>query len=167
MSRAISGRFFSRGYDPTARIPTKKCDPYGQDGKPLDYTKAMELLQTLDTPWRLVEVVPGSKLDTQRHPTTTYLSLYREFYHETFIHGSRFLAMIAAVAQNNNHFPEISLQRQLVNPIQGWQVISSVQCFTPTLKGLSYHDFHLALMIDVEVARPEYQRLLTVKKEAR
>lgn len=156
----------SNGYDPTARSPTKICDPYGQEGKPMDHDKAMELLRTLDTQWRLAfssELNMDSVKTVAGRPHTPQ-SLYREFVHDTFIHGSRFLTMIAAVAHNNNHFPEISLKRRLVSPIHGWEVVSSVKCFTPTLKGLSYHDFHLALMIDVELTRPEYQRLLSVTK---
>jgi len=162
MTRSLSS--FSREYDPTARTPTKKCDPYGQEGKPLTYDKAMELLQTLDTQWTLqlpqTSIMEGVMIKDVPPP----VSLYRQFYHASFMDGAKFLSVIAAVAHNNNHFPEISLQRRLVKDSKGWEFMTLCTCYTPTLKGLSHHDFHLALMVDVEVARPEYQRLLLVRK---
>jgi pterin-4a-carbinolamine dehydratase len=83
----------------------------------------------------------------------TPLSLYREFHHDNFVNGSRFLATIAAVAHNNNHYPEISLKRRLHKDANKWEVIVTICCHTPTLKGLSHHDFHLALMVDVETLK--------------
>jgi len=173
-------RVFSHGYDPMARTPTEKCDPYGQGGKPMEYDKAIKLLQTLDQSWRVMDASSVSQSPSsyiQRNTNTSsvlcdsgqhtfpYLYLYREFYHDSFLDGSKFLNMIAAISQNHNHYPEISLQRRLIHSMKAWEIVTSVKCFTQTLAGLSHSDFLLALMIDVEATRPEYQKLLFVTNE--
>ncbi|MGK3742974.1 MAG: pterin-4a-carbinolamine dehydratase [Bacillariaceae sp.] len=40
--------------DPFARRPTAKCDPYGQDGKPLTLEEATKLLRTVEPEWKLL-----------------------------------------------------------------------------------------------------------------
>ena len=87
-------------------------------------------------------------------------SIYREYYHDNFVTGSRFVAQVAAVAHNNNHYPRITLERRLMRREKAWRVVSVVKCFTPTLGGLSYNDFHLAMLVDVETARPEVAELM-------
>lgn len=147
--------------DPTAKRPTKACDPYGQGGKPLSLLDASGLLTTLDDGWTLQR--------QQHHRAQSIISapepappqsVCKEFYHDNFVTGSRFVSHVAAVAHNNNHYPTITLERRLMKREEAWRVVSTVKCFTPTLGGLSYNDFHLAMLIDVEVARPEVADLI-------
>jgi pterin-4a-carbinolamine dehydratase len=126
-------RFFDSGpsYDPLARRPNEVCDPYGQGGKPLSREDAQGLLATVEKDWRLV-------------PEDSPTGLIRDFHHENFMEGSQFVGKIAAVAHMNNHYPSIQLERKLLP--RSWQVATTVKCSTPTLKGLSYNDFHIAMV---------------------
>lgn len=156
------------GGDPTARRPTKICDPYGQGGKPLSHGDATGLMATVDVGWAILLAEPkkhdasherqgrGKATNTGAFP----LSLFREFYHDNFVTGSRFLSHVAAVGHLNNHYPFLSLERRLMKREKAWRVVTCVKCFTPTLGGLSYNDFHLAMLIDVEVSRPEVSQLV-------
>jgi pterin-4a-carbinolamine dehydratase len=159
--------------DPTAKRPTRVCDPYGQSGKPLSKLDAQGLMATLEDEWILEEEMSqqdhgGNASDDdakdanekQSATTTTPLSIYREYYHDNFMDGSKFVAQVAAVAHNNNHYPCIKLERRLMKREKAWRVVSVVKCFTPTLGGLSYNDFHLAMLVDVETARPEVADLI-------
>ena len=98
--------------------------------------------------------------DASRSSTAAPLSIYREYYHDNFVTGSRFVAQVAAVAHNNNHYPCITLERRLMRREKAWRVVSVVKCSTQTLGGLSYNDFHLAMLVDVETARPEVAELI-------
>jgi pterin-4a-carbinolamine dehydratase len=89
---------------------------------------AEQLLETVSDEWNLV----GESAIT------------REFVHADFLAGSSFLTHIAAVAQMNDHFPSLALQRQLDSKKKAWRVVSSVTCSTKVLQGLSHHDFFLA-----------------------
>ena len=159
--------------DPTAKRPTRVCDPYGQSGKPLSKLDALGLMATLEDGWILEEEMSqqdhgGNTSDDdskdayekQSATTTTPSSIYREYYHDNFMDGSKFVAQVAAVAHNNNHYPCIELERRLMKREKAWRVVSVVKCFTPTLGGLSYNDFHLAMLVDVETARPEVADLI-------
>lgn len=117
--------------DPLARRPNQICDPYGQGGKPLSREDAQGLLATVEKNWSLVP---------DDFPTV----LVRDFYHKDFMEGSHFVAKIAAVAHMNNHYPSIYLERRLLP--KAWQVATRVKCSTPTLGGLSYNDFHIAMV---------------------
>ena len=119
-------------YDPLARRPNKICDPYGQGGKPLSREQTEHLLATLEDGWRLIP------------ETNDPTGLVREFYHKDFIAASQFVAKIAAVAHVNNHYPSILLERRLLP--KAWQVVTRVECRTLTLEGLSYNDFHMAMV---------------------
>ena len=126
--------------DPFARRPNQKCDPYGQGGKPLEEKDAERLLATVEDGW---------KIETSHHGegksnNTKKLSLVREFYHNDFISGSMFVKEIAAVAQMNDHYPSIRLERKLNSKRKQWEVTTKVQCHTFVLGGLSHHDFYLA-----------------------
>jgi pterin-4a-carbinolamine dehydratase len=139
-SRSRQLRFFASepsSYDPLARRPNKVCDPYGQGGRPLSREDAQGLLATVEKDWRLVVVDAA-----QDSPPT---KLIRDFHHRDFMNGSQFVAKIAAVAHMNNHYPSIQLERKLL-PRSSWQVTTTVTCSTPTLKGLSYNDFHIAMV---------------------
>ena len=118
-------------YDPLARRPNQICDPYGQGGKPLSREDAQDLLATVEKEWSLV-------------PEDSPTLLVRDFYHKDFMEGSKFVSKIAAVAHMNNHYPSIYLERRLLS--KAWQVTTRVECSTPTLGGLSYNDFHIAMV---------------------
>lgn len=118
-------------YDPLARRPNQICDPYGQGGKPLSREDAQGLLAAVEKDWSLV-------------PEDSPTLLVRDFYHKDFMEGSKFVAKIAAVAHMNNHYPSIYLERRLLP--KSWQVTTRVKCSTPTLRGLSYNDFHIAMV---------------------
>uniref|UniRef100_A0A7R9X0M0 4a-hydroxytetrahydrobiopterin dehydratase n=1 Tax=Craspedostauros australis TaxID=1486917 RepID=A0A7R9X0M0_9STRA len=131
--------------DPFARRPNQKCDPYGQDGKPLDAARARELLLTLDAAW---------ELDTDE------VAIMRTFVHPDYLSGAAFAKEMAAVAQMNDHFPSIHLERVIVPRQKVWQVRTTIRCHTRVLEGLSHHDFFLATLIDVESCRPEISALV-------
>jgi pterin-4a-carbinolamine dehydratase len=126
-------RFFASkpSYDPLARRPNQICDPYGQGGKRLPREDAQGLLATVEKDWRLV-------------PEDSPTGLVRDFHHKDFMDGSQFLAKIAVVAHMNNHYPSIHLERKLLP--KSWQVATTVKCSTPTLEGLSYNDFYIAMV---------------------
>jgi pterin-4a-carbinolamine dehydratase len=123
-------------YDPSARRPNQKCDPYGQGGEPLSRTEAEGLKVTVHDDWNLEYKDDGGDVPQ---------NLTREFLHPDYLSGARALHKIAAVAQIHNHFPPLlALERRIVR--KNWQVVSRVQCRTSVLGGLSRHDFHLAMV---------------------
>lgn len=144
----------SRHYraDPFARIPTIKCDPYGQEGQPLSNEDGQRLLKTLDSAWKL-------KLSNKMKGNLP-CDLSREFIHPNFMKGASFLRYIATISQINDHFPSLQLERRLLFRQHTWNVVSTISCNTRVLDGLSHHDFFLAALIDVEIERPEVNVLL-------
>lgn len=170
--------------DPTAKRPNKVCDPYGQNGKPLSYADAVQKLSILDSGWTLScyddeedervkgetpadaatderEVSSSSKATTDSSPPRLPpFALEKEYYHQNYIDASRFASIVASVAHNNNHYPKIILERRLMKKEKTWRVVTTVQCYTEVLGGLSFHDFHIAMLIDVEVSREHVQKLL-------
>jgi pterin-4a-carbinolamine dehydratase len=136
--------------DPLARRPNRICDPYGLGGQPLSHGAASQQLQILNDGWRLVG--PDSmdhEIDRDSPPST----LVREFCHADFLTAARFVKTIAAVAHVNNHFPTISIERRLLSQEAAWQVVTTVSCCTPTLKGLSHTDFYIAMVRKSERGR--------------
>lgn len=123
-------------YDPLARRPNRICDPYGQGGKPLLREEAQNLLATLNDDWTLVH-----ETDVDDGTPT---ELVRAFFHKDMMDGAQFVTKIAAVGKINNHYPSILLERRLLP--KAWQVITRVSCRTPTLEGLSYNDFYIAMV---------------------
>jgi pterin-4a-carbinolamine dehydratase len=144
--------------DPFARRPNQICDPYGQGGKPLTAAEAERLLTTVYSDWSLqgenyernneqepannnnnnngdVKESGGANIPTQ---------LTRSFTHPDFLSGSAFLNHVAAVAQMNDHFPSLLLERKLDSKRKQWGVVSTVTCQTVVLQGLSHHDFFIA-----------------------
>jgi len=119
--------------DPTARRPNQVCDPYGQGGKPLAAFEAKSLMATIHKEWELVETDDGAPV-----------ALQREFVHTDFLQASKFLHRLAAVAEMNAHFPSLHLERRIVQ--KNWVTVSTARCHTTVLKGLSRHDFHLAMV---------------------
>ena len=215
--------------DPTAKRPTRKCDPYGLRGESLSSAKCLEWMSTLEGGWTLLD-------STEKDMTTTINNLHesmtdtatatapkflqKQYYHHTLHDASRFLSHISLVATNINHYPFLSMERILVDDvnnihsergdnqmdetgttdnssldtdnsgdnevprkrkrkIKGWAFRSTIRCSTyrpPTSgsnsqdmnkseslhkdKGLTYHDFHLAMSVDIEVNRKEVKHLL-------
>lgn len=125
--------------DPFARRPNQKCDPYGQGGKPLTLQEAESLLNTVHSEWSLEG--NGSE-DKKFRNIPTHLT--RSFVHPDFIAGASFLNHVAAVAQMNDHFPSVTLERKLDSKRKQWLVVSTVSCHTFVLQGLSHHDFFVA-----------------------
>ena len=131
--------------------------------------------------------VPSSR-QQQQQQLPSPLALIRTFQHPDFMSGSRFVQNIAAVAQLTAHYPTLTLERKIIH--RHWYIISTIQCHTLVLGGLSSFDFHLATvraynmfqnsfhdhffaltchlcfvstfikMIDIEVERPEVQQNL-------
>ena len=151
-----SSRTTSR--DPSAKRPTKVCDPYEQNGLPLSMEECVRLQPSIHMDWKILDqnkklwdmcsIRQDKNEEAKRHHP---MYLVREFEHENFIQGSKFLSSMAAVAFVNNHYPLISLERRLLK--HRWQIISKVECHTKVLKGLSYNDFQIAMYMDFETDR--------------
>jgi pterin-4a-carbinolamine dehydratase len=173
-------------FDPTAKRPTQKCDPYGLSGQSLSYQECINQLSTLEEGWKLKNADHGAT--EEESPTF----LEKQFYHDTFYTASRFMSQISLLCTNLNHYPQLSIERLLVDDvtkfyntqkaadisdnlkkrkIKGWVFVSTIRCSTyrpPTKKedtgalekGLTYHDFHLAMSVDVEANREEMGQLL-------
>lgn len=152
-----SVHFSSKKTDPFARRPNAVCDPYGQGGNPLGKEECRRLLdQTLEKDWYLINDESSS----------APIALVREYCHQDYIAAASFIRTIAAVGEINNHFPKISLERRLLPREKRWEVITSVRCETVTLKGLSGHDFYVAMLIDVETARPELKKYIENRNDS-
>ena len=185
-----------RQSDPTAKRPTKQCDPYGLSGASLPYGQCSDLLHTVDG-WTLLDANECSIEDSVTAADRPPKFLQKVFYHRTFHDASRFLLQISLLATNTDHYPHLSMERILVDDVnnvkgvedpandpskpaprvkrvKGWAFQSTVRCSTyrpPTTKsqvtdephgdrGLTFHDFHLAMSVDVEAGRPEVGKLI-------
>lgn len=153
--RTFSSSTTSR--DPSARRPNKICDPYGQNGKPLSNSDASNQLSILEAGWRLD--YPETKTEDSNQEGNPS-ALMKEYYHENYLDASRFASIVAAVAHVNNHYPMITIERQLMKREKAWRVVTSIKCRTETLGGLSFNDFHIAMLIDVEAGREEARKLI-------
>lgn len=157
--------FSTKAKDPFARRPNKVCDPYGQGGKPLSSSDAKQQLSILEPGWKLVVDNDGTIMEKTEFKESKLgevipKAVQKEFYHENYLDASRFVSIIASVAHMNNHYPSISIERRLMKQEKAWRVVSTVTCSTETLGGLSFNDFHIAMLIDVEVSREATQKLL-------
>lgn len=120
--------------------------------------EANTLRATIDPQWQIVE---GEELSSENEDSSSIpQGLVREFIHPDFVAGSKFVTKVAAVAQLNMHFPSIQLERRILSRQKAWQVVTRIHCHTLVLGGLSTHDFHLAMLIDVEAARKEVKDLI-------
>ena len=141
--------------DPTAKRPNRVCDPYGQSGEPMSKEDSTTQLSLLESGWIILS-------NSNDEP----LSIQREFCHINYVDGSRFITKVAAVAHNNNHYPSIKLERRLMKKEKAWRVVSIITCDTEVLGGLSFHDFHIAMLIDVEVNRSDAKQLIVDENES-
>ena len=158
--------------DPFARRPTSKCDPYGQDGKPLTLVKARTLLRTVEPEWEIIlqegvnneveEEGSNNNSATKDDDAFVPFAIARNFWHDDYMVGAQFLNHVAAVAQiNAQHFPhQVNLDRKLQSRTKTWKICTRVVCRTHVLQGLSHHDFYLATLIDIEMQRPEMKKLV-------
>jgi len=158
--------------DPFARRPTSKCDPYGQDGKPLTLGKARTLLRTVEPEWEIIlreganneveEERAGDNSATKNDDAFVPFAIARNFWHDDYMVGTQFLNHVAAVAQiNAQHFPhQVIFDRKLQSRTKTWKICTRVVCRTHVLQGLSHHDFYLATLIDIEMQRPEMRKLV-------
>lgn len=133
----------------------------------MSHSDAQNLLQTLDDGWKLQTREPTEKRSKHDDEGETPISLYKEFNHSDFLKGAKFISNIAAVAHNNNHYPLITLERKLFKNDGNvwWGVVSTIHCRTEVLGGLSYHDFHVAMLIDIEIARDSIASLIEKKND--
>jgi len=130
-----------RRLDPMAKRPNQKCDPYGQGGKPLGIDQAQSLKATVHTDWQL---------EMTNDDNDTPVALIRDFVISStdgsgFVQATRLASTVAAVAQLQNHFPSILVDRRIVRKGE-WQIYTRIRCHTTVLGGLSTHDFHLAMV---------------------
>jgi pterin-4a-carbinolamine dehydratase len=99
--------------------------------------------------------------------TTPPRKLYKQFHHTNYINASKFISIISSVAYNNNHYPSLQIERQLLHKEKAWRVVSTITCYTEVLNGLSFHDFYIAMLIDVEVGSRDDVKNLIVNDEER
>ena len=149
--------------DPSARRPNKICDPYGQHGKPLSNSDASNQLSLLEVGWSLD--YPETKTEDSNQDGNPS-ALMKEYYHENYMDASRFASIVAAVAHINNHYPMITIERRLMKREKAWRVVTSIKCRTETLGGLSFNDFHIAMLIDVEAGREDARKLFLEEKDS-
>ena len=155
-SQADQDKKSKKRVDPMARRPNQKCDPYEMGGKPMEWKQAQELLtSTLEAPWNII---------TNDNDDPKGMKLVRVFHHDSYTNASKFTNILTAIATQHNHYPpNIILQRKLGK--REWNITTTVECFTPTLQGLSFHDFHIAMMIDVEITRTHIQSMLLQQQQ--
>jgi pterin-4a-carbinolamine dehydratase len=122
--------------DPTACRPNQKCDPYDQGGRPMEMTQIQTLRSTINDRWIVDD---------------DHASIRRTFRHDDYLSGARFVAKMAAVAELQSHYPELTLDR-VIKRRSSWTVETTVRCQTKVLRGLSTHDFHLAMVSRIVVA---------------
>lgn len=125
--------------DPTAKRPTRKCDPFGLDGKSLSYEECHTWMSTLEKGWTLIippppPPPPSSDIAIEANGEESQLYaaaaaaaetanptyLQKHYYHRSFLDASQFITHTSSVATNNNHYPHLSFKRILTS-----QVVSS------------------------------------------
>ena len=128
----------TRNYDATATKPSAICDPYENKGEPLSASQCAQFMRTVSDKWTLTE---------------NHAALVRELEVDNFMKGAKILTTLAAVAFNDGHFPLLTLERRIGRG-KRWQEVVVVKCQTVVLGGLSYRDFQLALLMDIELEKP-------------
>lgn len=133
----ILGKEQKRTRDATAAKPSEVCDPYENKGKPLSASQCATYIKTVSDEWAL---------------TDDHSALVREIEVGNFMKGAKLLTTLAAVSFNDGHFPALTLERR-VGRGRRWQEFVVIRCQTVVLGGLSFRDFQLALLIDVELEK--------------
>jgi pterin-4a-carbinolamine dehydratase len=138
-SKVTAGQRKAGDFDATAAKPTKVCDPYENKGQPLSAEQCAALMPTVSDAWTL---------------TDDSSALVREIEVNSFMKGAKLLTTLAAVSFNDGHFPLLTLERR-VGRKRRWQEFVLVRCQTVVLEGLSFRDFQLAVLMDVELAKSQ------------
>ena len=108
-------------------LADQKCEPSRPGIPPMDEEKAMEMLKLLDSGW---------SLNKDGH-------LERLYQFKDFAQALAFVNKIGAVAEMENHHPDIYL---------AWGKCR-VEIWTHVIKGLTESDFYLAAKSDREFNR--------------
>lgn len=121
--------------DPTAKRPTRKCDPFGLDGNSLSYEECNNTwMLTLEKGWTLIIIPPpppssditiegkGHEESQELAATATAATanptfLRKHYYHKSFLDASQFITHISSVATYNNHYPHLSFERILTSEV--------------------------------------------------
>lgn len=106
-----------------SELAKKKCVPCESGTKPLSEPQAIEFKKELDPDWILVD---EARL------------LVREFRFKNFADAMSFANKIAAIAEEENHHPDLSVS---------WGSVG-VELSTHAIGGLSENDFILASKIE-------------------
>jgi hypothetical protein len=123
--------------DPTAKRPTRKCDPFGLNGKSLSYDECNTWMSTLEKGWTLIPLPPpsppphsssditikegkgkgeeSSQLYAAAAANANPTFLQKHYYHKSFLDASQFITHVSSVATNNNHYPHLSFERILIS----------------------------------------------------
>ena len=124
-------------FDATAAKPSAVCDPFENKGQPLSAAQCAEYMPNVSDAWTLA--------DDQS-------ALVREIKVDNYMKGASVLTTLAAVAFNDGHFPLLTLERRIGRK-RRWQEFVVVKCQTKVLGGLSFRDFQLAILMDVELGK--------------
>ena len=108
----------------TRTLRSKNCTPCEGQTSPLTADEINALRQDIDCSWKV---------------SSDAKSISREFILRNFLAGIRFIQDIAAVAEKENHHPDIHLT--------GYRKLNIVLA-THAIGGLSENDFILAAKID-------------------
>ena len=100
----------------------KKCMPCEGSSQPLRVNKVK----------KLIEQIPTWKLDD------TFLQISKTFSFSTFMNAIEFVTKVAALAEEENHHPNIKISYRKV----------TLTCTTHAVHGLSENDFIMAAKID-------------------
>ncbi|MES1907629.1 MAG: hypothetical protein MHM6MM_000710 [Cercozoa sp. M6MM] len=125
------------------------CDPYGQDGVPLSAAVARGMARH----------VPDWRLDEEDARAIRCRVVFDSFHA-----AADFVNKVGSVGVNGNH-PVHALRLESNTPCQGVALVD-LECHTPLLKGLSHHDFLLAVKVDT-VRREMEQHVLDVSSHLR
>lgn len=106
-----------------SELAKKKCVPCEGGIKPMTSQEASTLMKELSEGWMLVD---------EAH------LLVKEFHFKDFAQAFAFASKVAAVAEEEQHHPEMSI---------GWGT-ASVELTTHAIDGLSENDFIVAAKID-------------------
>jgi len=128
--------------DPTAKRPTRKCDPFGLDGNSLSYEECNNTwMSTLEKGWTLIIIPPPPPssditIEGKGHeesqlyaaPATANPTFLRKhYYHKSFLDASQFITHVSSVATYNNHYPHLSFERILTSEVVSSSTSKEVQ----------------------------------------
>jgi uncharacterized protein len=119
----------------------KKCVPCEGGMLPLSQQEAQELLSQISADWKIVD---GKEL-------------YRQFSFDSFSSSMEFVNKIAALAEEEDHHPDITINYKKV----------TIQLTTHAIGGLSENDFIMAAKTESMKLSPQEQKNITLACEER